>query len=509
MRRPAVAAAVFPPLAWLASTAPGRDLSIMIFSSVEFLLFFAVVLLVYWCVLGLVPEPRRNTLRHRFLLVASAYFYMSWNAKLVLLVYFSILVDYFCGLQIESSASPGRRRLFLVVSIVSNLGMLMVFKYTNFFLDNVNHVAGLFGRPTAYHVNLLLPVGISFHTFQSISYTTSVYRGQFKAIRNFADVALYVSFFPQLVAGPIVRAHEFVPQMERPARFRDVNVRRAANLFLLGLIKKVVISDRIAVVSDAMFASPAAYDGAGAWIGVVAYAIQIYCDFSGYTDMALGSACLLGYELPVNFNMPYLAHNIADFWRRWHISLSTWLRDYLYVPLGGNRGGRLLTYRNLMLTMLLGGLWHGASWTFMAWGGLHGLALIAHKELRRRFPEPLARSQTARTATGILAAATTFAFVCFTWVFFRAPSFGDAWLIVRKMCFLAPGGTHEVKAGFVVLVLLMILGHWAGTRAFDRLERGAPWARLPGMEAFAYATVIYLLLLVAPDGTQPFIYFQF
>ena len=479
----------------------------MIFSSVEFFLFFGLVLLVHWGLLSLVPPRRREGARQAFLLAASYYFYMSWNATFILLILASTLIDFLAALYIHKATTLRWRRFALVVSLFSNLGLLGVFKYANFFLGNLNAGLGALGHDSDFVVHVILPVGISFFTFQSMSYTIDVYRGKLEPIKSFPDFALYVAFFPQLVAGPIVRAIDFLPQLKVVHYLRDVNVRRGINLFLVGLVKKALISDWLSIPADAVFSDPSGYSSAAVWVGVISYALQIYCDFSGYSDMAIGAAALLGYQLPENFNMPYVAANITDFWRRWHISLSTWLRDYLYISLGGNRGSKLFTYRNLMLTMLLGGLWHGASWTFVVWGGLHGLGLIVHKEFVRHFPEPKTSPVRAlRTALGI---PVTFIFVSFTWVFFRSQDFSSAAVMIRKMVAWDSAGITAPPSYFYVLVALVVFSHLIGLRWWRNLENREPSNWLWPLHSVAYAAAIFLVILFAPHEAQPFIYFQF
>ncbi|HET6277689.1 MAG TPA: MBOAT family O-acyltransferase, partial [Candidatus Polarisedimenticolia bacterium] len=295
----------------------------MVFSSVEFLLFFAFVLAIFWGMLGRPGKPASCRPQHLFLLLASFYFYMSWNAVLIVLILFSTLVDYLLAARIHASTCPRRRRTLLILSLVINLGLLGLFKYANFFIDNTNAVLGMFSLRVPFVVDILLPVGISFFTFQSMSYTIDVYRRELQPARSFADFALFVSFFPQLVAGPIVRASQFLPQLDRPRRPGDIDIAHGLNYLLLGLVKKLLISDWLSTIADPLFANPLEYNGLGAWMGVIAYTLQIYCDFSGYSDMAIGTAALLGYRLPDNFNMPYLSRNISEFWSRWHMSLST------------------------------------------------------------------------------------------------------------------------------------------------------------------------------------------
>jgi alginate O-acetyltransferase complex protein AlgI len=480
----------------------------MIFSSVNFLIFFSLVLCVYWPLLGLLPELHRNRARQWFLILASAYFYMSWNARFILVIYYLVIVDFLCGIRIEEAKSPGRRRMYLLISICMNLGMLVVFKYTNFFLGTFNSLVNAFGGSEDLFVDLILPVGISFHTFQSITYTVGVYRGTTRAARRFSDVALYVTFFPQLVAGPIVRANEFLPQLARSVSAQGVNVRKSVNFILMGLIKKVIISDHVSAIADKMFAAPSTYGTAGAWVGAVAFGIQIYGDFSGYSDVAIGTAGLLGYELPVNFNMPYIARNIAEFWRRWHISLSSWLRDYIYLPLGSNHRGRLMEYRNMLITMILCGFWHGASWTFVVWGALHGAALVVHN-IYSRFLRRIRRGgRSLALLPNLVSWLLTSCFVCMSSVFFRSHSLRSARIVISRMVWPTGPRGYVVPPAFWAALAAMVCGHFLGVRYYGALEGGRRLVPRV-LEPAAYAVVVFALVLFAPDGAQPFIYFQF
>src|SRR5436190_6954508 len=331
----------------------------MLFVEFRFFWFFLLVFSVYWSL-------RENRSRKIWLLVCSYFFYAAWNWKFLFLLAGSSLLDYVVGYMLAQTEDPRARRGWLMLSLSANLGTLAFFKYFNFFIASGATFLAWLGLPVSVHtLNIILPVGISFYTFHSMSYTIDVYRGKQRPISNFVDLSLFVSFFPPLVAGPIVRAVYFLPQLVSTKKFSNVDVRGAVMLFLAGFIKKACIADGVAPIADRYFAHPANFTPRSAWIGVLFYAIQIYCDFSGYTDMAIAAAHLLGYQLPNNFRFPYFAQNVSDFWRRWHISLSSWLRDYLYIPLGGNRGSRAFVYRNVMITMLLGGLWHGAAWTFV------------------------------------------------------------------------------------------------------------------------------------------------
>ncbi len=464
----------------------------MLFTELRFLFFFAVVFGVHWML-------RANGLRKSWLLAASYAFYAAWDWRFLSLIVGSTVIDYFVGRRL-ASASTHRRR-WLAVSIVANLGVLATFKYFGFFLDSAVGLLEWLGftasRPT---LSLILPVGISFFTFQTMSYTLDVYRRKLAPVSCFRDFALFVAFFPQLVAGPIVRASAFLPQLTSERRLARVPFRHVIGLFLAGFIKKVCVADRVALFVDPVFADPSAFTAGSIQLAVFLYAVQIYCDFSGYTDMAIATARMLGFRLPRNFNFPYFAANITDFWRRWHMSLSSWLRDYLYISLGGNRGSRIFTYRNLMLTMLLGGLWHGAGWNFVVWGAIHGGALVVHKEWRRRVPA------LAGPLGAFLGMMLTFQVVCLAWIFFRATSFADAWVLARSYVTFASPGTAELDTfGLVWLVPLVLVHAICALRIPERLVVRMPdWGL-----AFAYGAASYAAILFVPMSSAPFIYFQF
>jgi alginate O-acetyltransferase complex protein AlgI len=457
------------------------------FSSLPFAVFLACLLLA----IAIVPGQRG---RLRVLLVAGAVFYGWWNWKFLALLGFTSVFDFFIGLKI-GAATGARRKQLLVLDVCVNLGILVVFKYLNFFIDSANVIFGSHAKTFA----IILPVGISFFVFEAMSYCIDIYRGVIKPYSDWEQFALFIFFFPRMIAGPIIRAADFLPQVrDRAIQITAANANRAACIFLLGLVKKTVIADRLALFVDPVFANPAKFDGATVWAAVIAYAIQIFCDFSGYTDMAIALAKLFNFDLPINFNLPYLSTNITEFWRRWHISLSSWLRDYLYISLGGNRKGHLRTYCNLIVTMLLGGLWHGASWNFVVWGGLHGVALALHKALGRG---ERTRNPVAAVASGL----ATFAFVCVCWVFFRAHSFTLAWTMLGKMATFAATGVLWIYVPFWPLALAMVVWHVARRRDNEHGE-------LPLMTTRGWLvlwTVFYLVLLAVPTKSQPFIYFQF
>jgi alginate O-acetyltransferase complex protein AlgI len=478
------------------------------FVSPAFIVFFALFLA------GFALMPTR-TARHAFLLVANVLFYGGGTPWFLGVLLVPSLVDYACALRIESSSDEATRKQWLVLSLVVNLGILAYFKYANFFGETIAALFGLTSAP----LYILLPIGISFFTFKTMSYTIDVYRRELTACRSLWRYAMFVSFFPELVAGPIVRASVFLPQMERPLGLTWSRTWRGLQLIVLGLTKKLLIADRLAILADSVFAQPQTFSQATVLSGIVAYSVQIYCDFSGYSDMAVGIACVVGFDLPENFNMPYLATSITEFWRRWHITLSEWLRDYLYIPLGGNRRGRKRMYINLAVTMLLGGLWHGARWTFVAWGALHGIGLAVHKWRRSRSPRTPARSLFHIVWTWAL----TYAFVCLGWVFFRSPNFAVAALVLRKAVGLSPGGVTWVYAPLYMLVALAVAAHVLGaSRVWPRPDRtttpessdafagGIPMFRHLGFtSAFALTVVIVVLYLFAPMQRSPFIYFQF
>jgi alginate O-acetyltransferase complex protein AlgI len=388
------------------------------------------------------------------------------------------------------------------MSVCVSLSILAFFKYTNFLLDSAVSMFNLFGfdyRHPAF--SIVLPLGISFYTFETISYVMDVYRGRLRAERNFLDYALFIMFFPHLIAGPIVRPKHFLRQVPHTKRFDWNRLEVGARLFLLGLIKKAVIADHMPAIVDPVFTSPADFSSGAVWIAVFCYATQIYCDFSGYSDMAVGIAHAFGFKLPENFNMPYAASNITDFWRRWHISLSTWLRDYLYIPLGGNRHGTVATYRNLIITMLLGGLWHGAGWNFILWGLYHGTLLAAHRAIDTR-------SSPAEGPFKAVKIAFTFLCVCIGWVLFRAESLNHVGVILHRMVILTEGqnfGSAEISIALAAWIAV-ILGHLAGSHVhINSLVQRVP----APIVATGMATIFLVVQVLMPHRGGAFIYFQF
>jgi alginate O-acetyltransferase complex protein AlgI len=464
----------------------------MLFNTTGFFVFLAVVLALFYSA----PLPWRKYI----LLVASYYFYASWNPKFIVLLLTLTAIDYTAGMWLEKVSAARARKMVLILSLTANLGFLGFFKYYNFLGRNL---ALLTGRPeNAFWMDIVLPLGISFHTFQSISYVVDVYQRQQKAVRNPIDYALFICFFPQLVAGPIVRARYFFHDLLDWHRPSTDDLSRGLMLLTLGLTKKVAFADQFARVANGYFGNVAANPGIlTAWSGVFAFGLQIYFDFSGYTDMAIGMALLFGFHFPVNFRRPYLASSITDFWRRWHISLSSWLRDYLYIPLGGNRGGRWRTYRNLMLTMLLGGLWHGASWNFVIWGGYQGALLSVERAFRgdRQVGEGRAGLYPAK-------AILTFALALIGWVFFRAANLTESIAVLRQMFGRSRGHLllEPWHWGLAAVSLVVALGE-EKAEWLEKLSQAPVLAYASGLAAMFF----FLEMFGSFDAAIPFIYFQF
>lgn len=460
----------------------------MQFTQIEFLLFFVLILLVVW-------RCRTRWIRNLLLLVASYYFYSYWDYRFCGLLLLSTAVDYLAAKQIAKHDRIAVKRRWLLLSLVVNLGVLGFFKYCNFFIESMSALFDSAGWNSGT-LNIILPVGISFYTFQTLSYTIDVYREKIRPAKSLLDFALYVAFFPQLVAGPIVRASELLPQLATVPEWSTRRCYGGFQFILRGLVKKVILADRLGEVVDVVFAAPELYSGATVWLAVIGYAGQIYYDFSGYTDIAIGVAKMLGYRFPRNFRHPYLATSVADFWHRWHMTLSRWLRDYLYIPLGGSHHGVLRTNVNLMITMGLGGLWHGAAWTFVIWGIWHGTALAFERGLRQVIP--LRKSIW-------LGRTTTLLVVAIGWVFFRSPTLADSGIVFRQL--IAPAaGIVWLPPVAIAAIVCMIAEHCAWTtrlRLAMRLRHDRWYT--PTLTVIA----IWCLLLYAPRGFSPFVYFQF
>lgn len=471
----------------------------MIFNSLTFLCFFAAVHLVY--ALPLSWEKRKT-----HLWLSSYIFYAAWNPPFVILLWISTLVDWFAGKKIAQAKSSGGKRLFLILSLITNLGLLAYFKYGGFFLETFTsfvQAAGIEYQPAI--PNIILPVGISFYTFQSLSYSLDIYRGKLEPCPRFSDFAFYVTFFPQLVAGPIVRAVDFLPQCQQPRRATTYQWGWGVSLLIIGLFEKVILADTVmAPVADTVFSSTMNAGTADAWSGVLAFSAQVFFDFSGYSLCAIGVAMTFGFILPDNFRFPYAAIGFSDFWQRWHISLSSWLRDYLYIPLGGNRKGTLRTYINLMITMLLGGLWHGAAWTYVAWGGLHGLYLAADRYLCSVFGEvQFFKTTLVRFVMGGL----TFFLVTITYVFFRSREFGDAFQLLGVM--FSYGERQLLSLGQVQLILVSLALLLAGQALLRDSSLEQLFAKVPVLIRVVLLAGALLTLSLHTGGDRAFIYFQF
>lgn len=473
----------------------------LLFNTGFFLLLFTAFL---WLYIALSPTLRPRLI---YVILFSLYFYYKSSGGYFVLLIFATVVDFTLAKLIFNARERWQKKLYIVLTLVINLGMLGYFKYTNFLFDTFYSLTGGEFQP----FDIFLPVGVSFFTFQSLSYTLDVYRGNLKPVDNIIDYAFFVSFFPQLVAGPIVRAADFLPQIYKPVVVTPEMFGRSVFLIGCGLFKKAVISDYISInFVDRVFDAPTLYSGIENIVAIYGYALQIYCDFSGYSDMAIGIALLLGFHFPLNFDSPYRSRNITEFWRRWHISLSTWLRDYLYISLGGNRKGKIRTNINLMITMLLGGLWHGPSWRFIIWGGLHGAGLVFHK----LYKESKTRTEIIVPAAWapILNRILTFHFVCFCWIFFRAPSLDAAGdMIDQILLHLNLPILLEFIRGYKAVLFLMLVGfalHFAPRsieQAFQRTVIQMPFA----LKAAWMVIIILLVIQTQSAEIQPFIYFQF
>ena len=493
---------------------PGRPL---IFSTPAFWLFFLVVLAGYSLIY------RKLFLRNAYLFLVSLFFYYKSGGLFLFLLIFITLVDFTCGFLIYRSRTKLLRRLFLLLSISSNMGILAYFKYTDFFVSTINDLFGTnyqvcdflaaFSNShlgTSFNIsNIILPIGISFFTFQSLSYTFDVYKRKMEPVKNIIDFGFYISFFPHLVAGPIVRASVFIPQLYQKFRLSRHEFSHALFMISKGLIKKIVISNFIALnLVDRVFDAPSIYSGFENLLAVYGYGLQIYCDFSGYTDIAIGVALILGFRLPVNFNSPYKAKNITDFWKRWHISLSQWLRDYLYISLGGNRKGKIRTYVNLMITMLLGGLWHGASLKYIIWGGLHGIGLVINKLWNLIFKSHFRVKWSGRAFSGFL----TFHFVSFCWIFFRASDIDSVKLMLKQIFDnFSPGSYLTVLPAYSSALLLVAAGyiiHFLPEKTKESY-RGL-FIKIPLLAQLAVIMLVAILLFqMRTTEVMPFIYFRF
>ncbi|MBQ9215953.1 MAG: MBOAT family protein [Prevotella sp.] len=479
----------------------------LIFSTSLFLFLFLGFTLVYFLL------EKKTTARLVFVTLFSYYFYYKSSGFYFFLLAIVTISDYLIAGAIykHSQSHPdkkGVRKWLLVLSLVVDLGLLGYFKYTNFIGRMIAECIGSNFQP----FDIFLPVGISFFTFQSLSYTIDIYRGQLKPVRSLLDYAFYVSFFPQLVAGPIVRARDFAPQIRRVPCITQEMMARGVWYIAVGLVKKCIISDYISLnFVDRVFEDPGLYSGIENLLGIYGYTLQIYCDFSGYSDMAIGIALLLGFHFPTNFDSPFISTSVSEFWRRWHMSFSSWIRDYIYISMGGNKKGKIRTYVNLIVTMLIGGLWHGANLNFVAWGGMHGLALASHKFFRSEVLHH-DKKYYSHGIRRLLAILLTFHFICFTFIFFRNVSFDKSMIMIQQMCCnmhfeLFTG----IVSGYKYVMLLIVLGYISHFLPSAWKEKGVLVLQKGGilLDALLLIMIIYLVIQVKSSTIQPFIYFQF
>ncbi len=469
----------------------------MLFSSGTFWALFLFFIPIY----ALVRERRWQMLA--FVSLFSLYFYYKSSGMFVVLLIGTSIVDWCLSRLLVLLHSPIKRRLCVAASLATSLGILAYFKYANFFLWNINAMVGTNFQP----LDLILPVGISFYTFQSVSYIIDVYKGRVRPTRYWLEYFFFLSFFPALVAGPIVRADYFLPQLDRRNHATRRQMWSGMWLILLGVAKKAIIADYIAQYNDLIFQTPTGYSGFESLMGIIGYTMQIYCDFSGYSDMAIGIALIMGFHLAQNFNFPYKSQNLTDFWRRWHISLSSWLRDYVYIPLGGNRHGTFRTYLNNFITMLVGGLWHGAAWRFVFWGAMHGAGLAIHKATKPYLGH-LGNSWPIKAASWLI----TMTFVMALWVFFRAESFSDAVAVIQNaitnfdIAYAIP--FVSARKLWLILMCVIITAHCMPTRFWQRIN--VLWIRAPWLVKFSlFLIVVQCVIELRSESVMPFIYFNF
>lgn len=486
----------------------------MLFNSFEFLLFFPIVTILFFVL------PHR--FRWSMLLTASCFFYMYFIPVYILILFGTIIIDYFAGIYLEKTVEPKKKKFYLICSLIANIGVLAVFKYYNFFLDNINEASlALFDKATALrYLGIALPIGLSFHTFQAMSYTFEVYYGRQKAEKHFGIYALYVMFYPQLVAGPIERPQNILHQFHQKQFFDYQRLSSGLRMMIWGLFKKVVIADNLAGLVNTAYTSPDDHTGMTLLLTSYFFAFQIYCDFSGYSDMAIGAARVMGYDLMENFRTPYIAASIKEFWSRWHISLSTWFRDYLYIPLGGNRTGKSRWMLNLFLVFLISGIWHGANWTYVVWGALHGIflmiAIVKDDFLERKGIKFSENNKIIHWINVFI----TFQLASFAWIFFRANSIQDAFTIIEKIAH----GEYSV-AGFIdsvsvladnpknfgrTLFIMLLMGLFYIVDPYiDKIIKGRVFLPKPYMKYVLYSLIIAFILLFGFFGEVSFIYFQF
>ncbi len=473
----------------------------MLFNSFIFIAFF-VVIYCFYLVLG-----RYHRAQNYLLLIASYIFYGYWDIRFLSLLLISTGIDYWVGRQLESTSNVRSRRIFLALSVVANLSILGFFKYFNFFLESATHLLSIAGlNPNPITLNIILPVGISFYTFQTLSYSIDVYRGRISATNNILDFALFVSFFPQLVAGPIERASTLLPQISNPRALNIDQINAGIFLILWGYFKKLAIADNVGEVADTIFENYTAYQGLDLLIGALAFTIQIYGDFSGYSDIARGLAKLMGFDLMVNFNLPYFATNPSNFWARWHISLSTWFRDYVYIPLGGNRSGAIATYRNLVITMILCGLWHGAAWNFILWGAFHGVLLISYRIAQPYVTQAIKWLNIPSLLMAFIGMITMFGLTNIGWILFRSANISQIVYMVTHLGFSFSSETFDFAYDvlFFSLPLYGVQLYQFLTQDLLILTKLNAWLRIP-----VYSCILAAIVVFSNRDRSEFIYFQF
>ncbi|MBC7511159.1 MAG: MBOAT family protein [Ferruginibacter sp.] len=479
----------------------------MLFNSLSFLIFFPVVFFLYWFV-------TKGNLKWQniLLLAASYYFYACWDWRFLFLLIFSTLLDYFTGLKMEQCEEKKKKKFWFWLSVIINLGFLGIFKYYNFFVHSFAEALSQAGiNINVWTLQVILPVGISFYTFHGLSYVIDIYKGKIKAERNFVDYSLFVSYFPLLVAGPIERATHLLPQIKVQRKFETEHAIRGVELILWGFFKKVVIADTMAIIVNKVYADPSAYGSGSLVIAALAFSFQIYCDFSGYSDIAIGTSKLLGIDLLQNFNFPYLSRSIAEFWRRWHISLSSWFRDYLYIPLGGSKLSMLLNIRNVFIIFLVSGIWHGANWTFLIWGGIHAFLFIPSFILgsNRKYKEDIVhRGKLLPSVMDLLQMAITFFFVTLAWVFFRAETVSQAFGFLKRIVLNEQGKSlmfenNDVLSYIISFAVFFCLSiYWL----YRKNQLIAP----THFRQFSISLLLLILItLFGQFSKQSFIYFQF
>ena len=478
----------------------------MLFNSIDFAIFLPIVFLLYWFVIH-----KNLKLQNLFLVVASYVFYAWWDWRFLSLIIFSTLIDYTVGRLLAHENHVHKRKILLLISIVVNLGFLGFFKYYNFFLDNFTQAFTWMGTPiSARALSIVLPVGISFYTFQTLSYSIDVYRKKLEPTKDVVAFAAFVSFFPQLVAGPIERATNLLPQFYKKRQFDYNKAVDGLRQILWGLFKKVVIADNCAYFVNTIFDNHQDYSGSTLVLGAVFFAFQIYGDFSGYSDIAIGTARLFGFNLKQNFAFPYFSRDIAEFWRRWHISLSTWFRDYLYIPLGGSRGSKSNQVRNVFIIFLVSGFWHGANWTFIVWGGLNALYFLPLllTKINRSHIEIVAVHKKWPSILDILRMGITFCLTTLAWIFFRAESVSHAWSYLKGICDRSLVSIPQIRPTDIMILIILFIGiEWIGRHNLYAIETfGLKWKR-PLRLAFYYLLIVLIFWFGRND--QEFIYFQF